>query len=428
VVARSEVMATKVKAIGQREIKGIGPNQIVWEEALTGFGIRRQKEKVVYFVKYRYLRKQRWHSIGRSDQFEPGEARTRAREILQKVRDGIDPQKIQSRGISVSELCDKYIVDAAEGRLPVGRLRRPKKVSTLVSDRSRIESHIKPLLGDFAVGSVSRLQVDQFLLDVADGKTGSHLRPKAVGGKGTATRTLGLLGAIFGYAVGLGLRSDSPVKGVARFEGSPRERRLSEEEYAILGECLRLAEGDPTGVWPPAVAAMRFMALTGFRKGEVLGLKWSEIDFGLRAAQLADDTTGRSVKTRRSVRPLSKVAVEVLETMKNRPYSDDRLVFPSVNRKVMAGFPGYWKRIVGDRLPADINRHVLRHSLGSVAADIRVPEAMVGGLLGHKKHSVTAGYMHIGWKVLLEVADAVADRIVGLMGDGSPEARVVPIR
>jgi hypothetical protein len=49
-------------------------------------------------------------------------------------------------GMSVSEVCDWYLEEAEAGRI-LGRNRRPIKVSTLKMDRSRIETHIKPLLG-----------------------------------------------------------------------------------------------------------------------------------------------------------------------------------------------------------------------------------------------------------------------------------------
>jgi hypothetical protein len=83
-------------------------------------------------------------------------------------------------------------------------------------------------------------------------------------GKGTATRTVGLLGAIFAYAVRYRMRPDNPVHGVMRFADGRRGRRLQDEEYAALGEALRKA--DAAGMWPPAVAATRFLALTGWRR------------------------------------------------------------------------------------------------------------------------------------------------------------------
>ena len=104
--------------------------------------------------------------------------------------------------------------------------------------------------------------MERFLHDIAEGRTRAQVRTKArglarvTGGKTAANRSVGLLGAIFTYAVRLGLRPDNPVHGSQRFADAKRERRLSDAEYAALGEALRKAE--EARIWPAAVAAVPF--------------------------------------------------------------------------------------------------------------------------------------------------------------------------
>ena len=69
------------------------------------------------------------------------------------------------------------------------------------------------------------------------------------GGEGTASRTVGLLGAIFAYAVRRGMRGDNPVRGVMRFADGKRERRPGDDEYKRLGLALRQAEAEKN-IWP----------------------------------------------------------------------------------------------------------------------------------------------------------------------------------
>ena len=57
-----------------------------------------------------------------------------------------------------------------------------------------------------------------------------------------------------------------------------------------LARALKTAE-----VWKPAIAATWLMILTGWRRGEVLGLRWSEVDLPRRTARLADTKTGASL-------------------------------------------------------------------------------------------------------------------------------------
>jgi hypothetical protein len=120
-------------------------------------------------------------------------------------------------------------------------------------------------LGD-AFQLVTSDDIETFLHEVASGKTSAIARGKALGGRGSASRATALLGAIFSYAVKRHIVSVNPVHGVMLFAPNKREKRLSAEEYAMLGRALTNAEA--MMIWPPAVSVARFIALTGWRKSE----------------------------------------------------------------------------------------------------------------------------------------------------------------
>jgi integrase len=415
--------------IGLREVRALSPGSVIWDSAVPGFGARRQQSPAVsYVLFYRTAEgRQRWHTIGRHGApWTPDTAREEARRLLGLVVSGDDPaaRKLAKRkAATVSELCDLYLADAEAGRV-LTRDKLAKKPSTLATDRGRIVRHIKPLLGRLSVPAVTREDIDAFMHAVAEGKTAGKTKTKprglarVRGGRGTASRTLGLVGAIFSYAVKHRMRSDNPVRGVVRFADGRRERRLSEDEYRLLGDAITAAEAQQ--VWPPAVAVALFISLTGWRSGEALNLRWSEVDLARRTAMLAETKTGFSL------RPLSNAACDVLRSLTRT----DGLVFTATRGNgPMSGFPKLWRRIARlGGLPAAVTPHILRHSFASLAADVGYSEPTIATLVGHKGRSVTSRYVHSADAVLLAAADTVANRITDLMFNGQGSASVIPPR
>src|ERR1700687_1487698 len=206
-------MASEQKRIGLRDIRALDPGRILWDTgtgSVTGCGSRRQRgPAVIYFVKYRTKGggQQRWHKIGRHGApWTPDAAREEATRILGNVAAGGDPandRRAARNALTVAELCDIYLADAVAGRL-LTRAKEPKKAATLANDRSRIERHIKPLLGNLAVVAVTRDDVERFMHDVAEGKTATRVitlaritkrrgLARVTGGRTAASRAVGFL-------------------------------------------------------------------------------------------------------------------------------------------------------------------------------------------------------------------------------------------
>jgi integrase len=239
-----------------------------------------------------------------------------------------------------------------------------------------------------------------------------------IGEPETAIKHLERFMRIFTYAVRHRMRPDNPVRGVMRFADGKRERRLTDDEYKSLGDALVKAR--IKNFWPAAVAAARFLALTGWRSGEALGLRWDEVDLPRRTATLDDTKTGRSV------RPLPRAACDVLRDV---PRSG-ALVFPATRGEgLMLGFRKLWKRIAKlGGLPPDVTPHVLRHSFTSLGSDLGYSEMTIAALVGHKGHSMTSRYIHSADAVLLAAADAIADQTAGLMSMEKGTVEVIAFR
>jgi integrase len=415
-------MASKGR-IGLRQVRTLKPGATIWDTSLAGFGARRQRGTAIAYVLFYRTKegRQRWFTIGRHGApWTPESAREEARRLLGEVAKGMDPaadKRAARNARTVSELCDLYLADAENGRL-MTRRRAAKKASTLATDRGRVLRHIKPLLGSCKVAAVTGTDVERFMYDVAAGKTaGGHVR----GGLGTASRTVNLLGAIFTYAVRHRMRTDNPVRGVMRPADGRRDRRLTDVEYEALGAALRAA--DAAGIWPAAIAASRFLALTGWRSGEALALRWSEIDLTRRTATLGDTKTGRSM------RPLSHAACELLRAQSSHGDSGALVFPPTRGDGLMKGFRKLWDRIAAlGTVPRDVTPHTLRHSFASLAGDLGYSEPTIAALIGHKGHTMTSRYVHAADAVLLAAADAVADRTAELMGEPRSGGVVVELR
>ncbi|MBL6082760.1 tyrosine-type recombinase/integrase [Belnapia sp. T18] len=418
------------RRIGLREVRSLQPGQIIWDSVVTGFAARRQTgPKISYVIIYRTRQgRQRLYTIGRhGSPWTPDDARTEAIRLLGDVARGDDPLSARqamrtTTSITIGDLCDRYLADAEAGRL-LTRSRRAKRPSTIITDRSRIEAHIRPVLGALPVTAITRDDVERLMNRIAEGGTSKrikldkrHALSNVRGGKGAAGRTIGLLGAMMTYAIRQNLRTDNPVQGVVRPADGRRERRLRDDEYAALGAALTVAADH--AIWAPGVAAIRFMLATGWRRGEVLGLRWSEVDLARRTANLADTKTGSSM------RPIAEAACVVLREMPR----DGEMVFPAPGGDMpMAGFRRVWVRIVHRMagLPEDITPHVLRHSYASLAADLGLADSTIGSLLGHRGHTITRRYIHSADAALLTAADTVAEGTIRLLspvdeGCGSP--------
>lgn len=133
---------------------------LFWDDELKGFGIRVYPRGIKTFVvKFRARSgRQRWLKIGAFGPLTAEQDRDRAILELARVVDGEDPadQRDQLRAaITVGQLCGLYL-EAAEAGLVLGRKGTPKKASTVESDRSRVDAHNKPLLGQLRATEVKR--------------------------------------------------------------------------------------------------------------------------------------------------------------------------------------------------------------------------------------------------------------------------------
>ena len=397
---------------------------VLWDSELTGFGVRIRPTGTKSFIAvYRAgagrRAEQRKLTIGPvGAKFTSDQARKQAKRFLGAAAAGEDPARERTRKreeLLISELCDLYLAEGCT----------TKKSSTLITDRSRIESHIKPLLGRKRIGEVLRGDIDRLMRDIASGKTsrdertGARGRSIVSGGRGAAMRTIGLLGGIFSFAIARGLMISNPVVGVKRFPDRKSELFLSDTQLADLGHALTELSAQAN---PKAIGIIKLLALTGARKSEVVQLRWSEVDFQNRCLRLTQSKTGQKAI------PLGPAPLELLNSIHADRGSSD-WVFPSKNDKgPFMGLEKVWKRVRTRAGYPSLRIHDLRHSYASMGLARGNALAVIGALLGHSDVKTTARYAHLADDPIRAAADEISRAMADAMSNKpASESEVVEL-
>jgi len=390
---------------------------VLWDDELPGFGLRVfATGKRSYLIQYRADGRSRRYTIGLHGVWTPETAKREAKAQLGRVAQGDDPAEERAelnKAMSVKELCERYMDDLRNG-LILGKGGRPKKQSTVDIDLGRIERHVIPLLGSRRVKDLTKAILTKVMRDIMAGKTRAFIKTNKLrgranvrGGPGTAARTLGLIGGILTYAVDLGVIESNPAHGIKRPKDNVRSRRLNDGEYRILGKMLKAAS--KTDRYGPTVDIIRQIALTGCRRGEIINLKWCDVDIEGSCLRLSDSKEGRSVRP---------IGLPVLEFMETRQSEDNgTYVFPGPRGEDTAfgGLPNQWNEIfIGSPLEG-VTPHILRHSFASIGNDLGFTEVTIAALMGHAKGSVTSKYIHVLDATLIMAADTLAGYIAALL-------------
>lgn len=399
--------------LSKRFVDGAKPSkkvQFFWDRDLKGFGLKVSPTGLkTYVVQYRSKGGRRGRvrrlSIGRhGSPWAPDEARAEAMRVLGEVARGGDPmieRQERRKDLTVSELCDLYLAEGTS----------TKKASTLATDNGRIERHIKPILGDILVSDVNSSHVNTLLKSVAQGKIptdGIGSVAGRLGGKGTASRTVGLLGGIFSFAVELGYRTDNPVHGVKRFPDKKNQRFLTQAELVRLFRLMD--EMQMEGASRKAIWIIKILALSGARRGEIVQLKWSEVSFNQSSLHFEDSKTGQKTT------PVSTAVITLLEEVWSERDRKSSFVFPNASgNSAYVGTPKVWtelRRRFGDD---KLRLHDLRHTFASLAVAGGASLPMIGALLGHKDATTTQQYAHLTDDPLRSISEEISAKLTAGM-------------
>lgn len=439
----ADTQATTAIHLTKRSVDALKPSAdsdyFVWDDELPGFGCRVYPSgKKVYVLKYRLggrAGRQRRRKLGAHGVVTPEEARRNARALLGSVAKKEDPHAESDRArvaTRVSEVIDSYLrnVDAK------------KKPTTAKEYRRLFKKHIVPAIGTMP------------LVDVTPAVVG-RLHHKLSKTPVLANRVLARLSTFFAWCHDrhvLDRAIANPCASVEHYREEASERFLSSVEIARLGQALTKAAieglpqptnrsrkpatgstakhramttaGKPLPANPLAVGAIRLALLTGMRRGEVLGLRWSEISKEYGMIQLADSKTGRKPV------PLGAAALALLDSlprMKDCPF-----VFPSAKgKRPLESVRRVWDAVRHESKLNEVRFHDLRHSFAASLAESGESLLLIGSILGHRDVRTTDRYAHLADDRRRAAADATAARLAEAMGLAATAAqrpaKVIPL-
>ena len=334
------------------------------------------------------------------------------------------------RGDTVSDSADTVAAYLTDQWLPSRRSR--VKESTWAGYKDAVDGRIIPAIGGLPLGRVTPKHIaklyDTWLESGSrDERRGPGLSPKTV-------RNTGLvLKKAFGDAVRLGLLTRNPAEYVEMPRVERKEMKTWSNEDAR--RFIAFIRDD-------RLAALWILMLTsGMRRGEVLGLRWADIDIvaGRLAVRRALVSVGYKVswsspKTAKSARviALDPATCAVLEAHRTRQddekaivgdgYNDDDLVFAEPDGSFL--HPDYvsqrFGRLVKNAGLPMIRPHDTRHTAATLLLEAGIPVKVVSERLGHSTTSITADiYQHVAPHMQEEAANKLGAM---LLGEPEPKA------
>jgi integrase len=391
------------RTVDAASFEGTGGQSFVWDSEIKGFGLRISRGgRKSYVFQYRNAqRRSRRLTLGIAARLTPDQARGLALQAAAAAERGEDPAEAKlaaRRGPRFEEFAVRYLEEHA---------RPKKKASSVQLDERLLKGCLLPALGNLTVTGIT----------ANDARRMHHAHRET---PVQANRALLLLSKMMNLAESWGLRplGSNPCRGVERYREKPRQRFLSAEEIARLGKALREVEAEGSA-HASGILALRLLLLTGARVGEILSLRWAEVDFDRRCLHLADSKTGEKMI------PLGAPALDLLveaPRIHGNPY-----VCPGEREgKPLVGLTRIWYRIRERADLTDVRIHDLRHSFASVGAGGGIGLPILGAILGHTQPQTTHRYAHLAADPLLQAADHIATEIDRNLRGETAEKHQVP--
>src|SRR5215472_4402559 len=337
---------------------------------VPGFGARVTANGARSYV-LRYTTRagrERTYTIGSADFWRCTVAHDKAKELRREIEDVGDPLgaiEDERAAPTVGDLIERF----REEHFPKKRNRTAAEYERML--RLHIEPHFS-----------RHMKAADVRFDDIDAL---HRKITKTGATYQANRVISLLSTIFSLAVRWHWCETNPCKGIEKNREYHRRRYLSRDELVRLTKALA-KHADRQ-----AADAIRMLLLTGARRGEVLSMRWEDVEDGV----WSKPPSSTKQKEHHQV-PLSAPALQLLAHIRKRQRPRTDFVFPSYGTsRHLVEIKKSWRQITKAAGIEGLRVHDLRHSYASQLVSGGASLPLIGALLGHSNPTTTARYAHL---------------------------------
>ncbi|MCX6132599.1 MAG: site-specific integrase [Ignavibacteriales bacterium] len=285
---------------------------------------------------------------------------------------------------------------------------QPKRLSTFISEfLSRVSSFystgtlgiyrhaLKSFLstvGDLQLATVSAQHIDLF----------RQRRIKQVSPI-TLNINLRALRSAFYYAIRWQILSSNPFTRV------PLSRVPERDPIFFSSEDFKLIVGSIRQEWFRSIVILA--ACTGMRRGEIVNLRWKDVDLSQKVVRVHSSSTYRTKSGKRRVIPLNVIALQLLERLDHKTSED--YVFTIEGRRVRDLYLSrkFSQHVHRLGFPIGYHFHSLRHSFASWLVQNGAPIYEVQKLMGHSTIQVTEIYAHLAPSQLHNTVERLSQQL-----------------
>lgn len=321
--------------------------ELLWDDEISGFGVRLTRKGGAYFLNYRAGAKERRLTLGTMSELTIEQARKKAAETKVSVRAGADPlgdkraavAALTAKSMTVKALAEKWLADGATRW----------RARTANDYKYTLECHILPEIGDDAAATVTKARIAEVIAKV-------RARSPA-----TAAKTLRTVSSMLRWAEDMEILEEAKLPKTKRVAPpvAPRERMLTDEELAMVWKAA-------DHLCPPEAAFARLVLLTVLRSGAA----WQVAPEWIRGKTIYLPAAVMKGKRAHQV-PISDWAMPyIMAKMTDIPRKENRVL---VDLRKLSGI-------------ADFTFHDMRRSFRTWCSRNRVPKDYAEVALAHVSH------------------------------------------